>query len=295
MLGVGTRYMFNLEQIEKRYCGPNHISTGIVMDPKTGEESYDPDLCNAKDDEEHLQAVKNLHAMLVQGPVLSTPELDPEETDKEKIKLWKKMNKEFEKYCKDQSALVPVKNRNLSETRMARRSHPYAKPQLALPSSAGASSSKGSPWTGSLKVNRLHGSPFNNSASHTFKAPLLPPKKYLIHNEPVAAHLGGTSSMAMPTFPKPNTRSSLRAIMPKSGKQPQKLEDGTASIRSGFLIEVEPRNEVALRNTGPRIAKQPRMANSLPSEPAPKIQKTAYLKNWVLQTRKDTAMKNIDS
>lgn len=39
MLDVGKRFMFNIEQIEKRFCGPNHISTGIVMDPKTGEVS----------------------------------------------------------------------------------------------------------------------------------------------------------------------------------------------------------------------------------------------------------------
>lgn len=37
--------------------------------------------------------MKNLHAMIKEGPILSTPELDPEETNPQKIKEWKKMNK----------------------------------------------------------------------------------------------------------------------------------------------------------------------------------------------------------
>ncbi|KAH7668184.1 hypothetical protein AAVH_42977 [Aphelenchoides avenae] len=293
MLDVGKRLMFNYEQIEKRYCGPNHIDTGIVVNTKTGEESYDPDLCNAKDEEEHLQAVKNLHVLTKQGPVLSTPEPDPEETDPEKIKLWKKMNKEFEKYCKEQSALVPVKNGNHSEKRTSRRSHPYADfHPVAHSMNAAASSSRGILSSGSLKVNRLHGSPFNNSARHAFAAPFMPLKKYHITSEPVAAHFGAVSSQAALILPKANTRSSARASMLKSGKQPNDMDDGTESIRSGFG---ETRNQVALVNAGQRLVNQSRMPTSSLALPAPEINKGAFFKKWVANSMKHTSMKDLDS
>lgn len=89
---VKRRYLFNIEQIEKRYSTGG---SGIVFGVGDDTVEFDEELCGAQDDRECVDRFKreaNRHNRSYGSTLLSTPAADPDENDPKNITRWKKLN-----------------------------------------------------------------------------------------------------------------------------------------------------------------------------------------------------------
>lgn len=94
------RFMFNVEQIEQRYC---KSASGMVINLTKERFEFDEELCTERDDEEKLiKMIKRQQHVLNSpngGTLLSTLALDPDQKNEQQIKRWKTLNKLFDKHC----------------------------------------------------------------------------------------------------------------------------------------------------------------------------------------------------
>lgn len=98
ILKTQKRFLFNIDQIEKRYC---RSSSGITHSTDDDEIHFDADICTAQSDEEMRKLLKRQEKYLGKkarfgGSLLSTPAIDPDERDIQMVDKWKRLNKLFD-------------------------------------------------------------------------------------------------------------------------------------------------------------------------------------------------------
>ncbi|KAL3075710.1 hypothetical protein niasHS_012540 [Heterodera schachtii] len=139
---IFSRYMFNIGKIEQRVR--SEPSNGIVINCATGEYEFDPELCNARSDEELVETVRRLERQPKFGrSVFSSVAPDPGQKNKALQAQWREFNKQFEeeynnknkgnkaqKTVKTEGEMPPIKKRK-----------PFSKWAVSPPSSSSNSSS----------------------------------------------------------------------------------------------------------------------------------------------------------
>lgn len=109
ILKTQKRFLFNIDQIEKRYCrsssGITHSTDDdeVITNQKFSYEvsvqiHFDADICTAQSDEEVRKLLKRQEKYLGKkarfgGSLLSTPAIDPDERDIQMVDKWKRLNK----------------------------------------------------------------------------------------------------------------------------------------------------------------------------------------------------------
>jgi len=89
------RFIFNISQIEEKYC---RYTSGISLNTVDDEVYFEPDLCTSENDQEFSKLLKKEKRNMKKkfgDSLLSTPAIDPAVSDELTILRWRKLNKRF--------------------------------------------------------------------------------------------------------------------------------------------------------------------------------------------------------